>query len=324
MEKTYTKNYSNDEEELSFTFRGNLAKKSISSEKIETLLDRCFKERERFGEVSKVVSWIRTVLKDVDESFLNLVLSKDMKETRVTYVNQQLLAYHYLETFKEHHKSSKVNYEAQFSANKQVQFSLSDNQGEIVEYPFYKNSIHLIQDTMKELRELKRAYPVTLNEEGKALCEIYQLFYNELPDFSLEKTREKMQAMMSVLVESNISLGDDYCFSTLNEKGLPISQNLEYLLLNYIPLGKVERQEEPFIISPQAKERVLKASEALKETSDNPDIMVPKMSRIIYESHYDLLGKNMSFFLAHKSSCSVEEVEKSIQYVKRITEAERK
>ena len=66
MEKTYIKNYSNNEEELSFTFRGNLAKKSISNEKIETLLDRCFKERERFGEVSKVVSWIRTVLKDVD------------------------------------------------------------------------------------------------------------------------------------------------------------------------------------------------------------------------------------------------------------------
>ncbi len=323
VERNYKKTYENEQQQISIELKGEAAQETFSQERSNQLLERCFAQKESYLNLPEDVSWVRTIFHDYHERFLQVDVQSETQKVGVTYVNNDLIFYQCKEVLGKSKKDLKVVYQVQYSKNNQVQFTLSDSDGQIVEYPFYKNSLSLIQESMKEIRNLKRAYPVTLEEDGKALCEIYQLFYQELPDFSLEETKIKMQAMLSVLVECNISLGEKYAFSHLSPNGLPISNDLDVLLSNLKPLGQVERQEEPFLLAKEPQERIQIAGEIFHQnfaSATNPLEMLETMSRVIYESRYDLLGARVPSILARNAHCSVEDVEQSIQYVKQIRE----
>ncbi|MDD6224234.1 MAG: hypothetical protein PUB18_04450, partial [bacterium] len=100
---------------------------------------------------------------------------------------------------------------AEFTLGRGLNISFSDfENASIIDYQNSKNINEQFVKLMKHIYLLKSAKAANLDMDSKALIEIYKLFYNENPDFSLSNINVRIQTMMSILAQFGISLGDNY------------------------------------------------------------------------------------------------------------------
>ncbi len=313
MEKNYgiQKWYEKNNAILEFTFNGYLEENDLPIEKIEILLDKCFERMPFYQNINLIMSWIQTILKDFKDDYLQLsLLDKNGKETKVEYKNKRLI---YFETNEEIEKGKTLNtiYTQPFNFHTCV-INKGLNKEELLE--MYKEKI---KDALQQISDLEDISSINLTEKDKLICEIYQLFYGENPDFTDKDISIKMQTMFCILIQFNVSL--DYGFDqVILDNKMPLSLQLQYDIDRLTPLGEINKIKEPVKIAEHQKRKIEVVGEIVrKSTKNNLDNLI-QLSTIIYGGRYDLSQEHDIEKVAKYAGYSNEKVEESINLVRRI------
>lgn len=148
--------------------------------------------------------------------------------------------------------------------------------------------ISLLTEMVEQLYFLKQFKKYDLNTDDKILIEIYRLFYNENPDFSDKNINIKIQTMMSILVQFNISLSE-YSFTLWKNSKIPTSEDLNMQINKLYSFGKIKNEDNYIVLSEEAKMVIKTVSKSLNELINNNENFLEKLmliSRIIYISRY--------------------------------------
>lgn len=148
--------------------------------------------------------------------------------------------------------------------------------------------ISLLTEMVEQLYFLKQFQKYDLNTDDKILIEIYRLFYNENPDFSDKNINIKIQTMMSILVQFNISLSE-YSFTLWKNSKIPTSEDLNMQINKLYSFGKIKNEDNYIVLSEEAKMVIKTVSKSLNELINNNENFLEKLmliSRIIYISRY--------------------------------------
>lgn len=148
--------------------------------------------------------------------------------------------------------------------------------------------ISLLTEMVEQLYFLKQFKKYDLNTDDKILIEIYRLFYNENPDFSDKNINIKIQTMMSILVQFNISLSE-YSFTLWKNSKIPTSEDLNMQINKLYSFGKIKNEDNYIVLSEEAKMVIKTVSKSLNELINNNENFLEKLmliSRIIFISRY--------------------------------------
>lgn len=148
--------------------------------------------------------------------------------------------------------------------------------------------ISLLTEMVEQLYFLKQFKKYDLNTDDKILIEIYRLFYNENPDFSDKNINIKIQTMMLILVQFNISLSE-YSFTLWKNSKIPTSEDLNMQINKLYSFGKIKGEDNYIVLSKEAKKVIKTVSESLNNLITSNENFLEKLmliSRIIYISRY--------------------------------------
>lgn len=315
MEKTYKieKYYqTNDTSILAFSFEGK-ANKNSNIKKVENLLDICFENSKTYKDMVKNIAWIRTILKDFEEVQMSLHLSKKDKAMRMEYKNKEL---QYCEVQEPLNTGDVLNvtYSRPFTFHAFViRNSLSP--AENMHLEDYNQNINKI---MQEIIELEKNIPVIeLKEQDKTIWLFYKAFYKENPDFSKKDTALKIQTMLCILLNFNITMG--YGFDQiLLDFNMPFSVALQCDLDRIIPLGEVKEVEEIVPLTLKVTKEIESIGEFVRNYTNNDLNKLIKLSTIIYCSRYDLDDSTNINQVAEFSKYSTSDVEESLNLIRKI------
>lgn len=256
------------------------------------------------------VIFLKTILKSFSERSLIVSCTHENgeKET-VRYEKQKLIFYEY------NNSHETVTYTPGTSLN----ISFADVENNITTHPNFKNATKKLAMILSKLSILKSARPIELDRDSKVLTEIYQLFYDENPDFSDFNIHSKIQTMMSILVQFGISYGN-YSFTYREEYKIPVSLVLEQQVNTLFPLGEVSQIDSPVLLSNDAQIIIQSVGEYIRRITQNneQEEILKTMSNVIYAGRYQLSSACDRKAIAEFSNYSLETVESSIQLVKRI------
>ena len=106
----------------------------------------------------------------------------------------------------------------------------------------YNKYIDIYTKRLKELYGLNNIAINKINNEILYISEIYKLFYGKYPNYNSDNINIKIQNMIYVLYEYGINFVDEYHFSNINEKRIPVSSNINSLIDNVKPYGKINSE----------------------------------------------------------------------------------
>lgn len=303
---------------LEIRFEG-IEKKNIDLDKINNLLNKFIVDQSHHRTMVRTIANIRAILKEVEEKLLVIshIDSNGSKEI-VKYDNGNLFLYEY---DIKGSTSDEDRISIKYSPGNSLDFSFEDFDGNIVDYLNFNNTIKQFTNIVNRIYQLKHVNAIKLDRDSKVLIEIYKLFYNENPDFSDETINIRIQTMMSILAEFGISLGDDYSFSLLGKVKMPISLYLEEKVDRLFPLGEVVDIDEPIELANEAKNTIRIVGECIREVINdnyNKAEALITISKIIYAGRYNLSSESNIKKLSDFANRTLDEVESSIQLVKRI------
>ena len=312
-----SKTYDNGHK-LEVRFEG-IKKESIDLDRVNNLLNKFMDDQTYHRNMVRNVANIRTILKGFEENLL-VISHSDSNGSKeiVKYDNCNLFLYEY--NIKES-TSDEDQISIKYNPGNSLDFSFEDFEGNIIDYPNSKNTITRFTDMLNRIYQLKHVSAIELDMDSTALIEIYKLFYNENPDFSDKTINIRIQTMMSILAEFGISLGDDYAFSLWGKVKMPISLNLEQKVSRLFPLGEIVDIDEPIELAKEPKNTIKIAGECIREAiSDgyNKEEALITISKIIYAGRYNLYSNIDIKALSEFANRTPNEVESSIQLVKRI------
>lgn len=316
--KTIIRQYDKGNQMINFNLNVEETFENIDYNKLNNLADFCFNRMLNFTDIIKNISWIRTIYKDLKEIDLIMqvtTLGKDSKNIIVTYRKGELEFYKRFEL--PGTKFAKYNFV--FTYSKQNGINISTNKTFDCE-----KLKELINSKIEQLKQLENVKPITLNYDSKLLCEIYKSFYQESPDFSEENINIKVQTMMSILEEFGITLEKYSGFSIYSHANFPISLNLEYLVNQLTPLGKINGIEDSVKLSEESRDTIETIGHIINETTFSTPEELVKISRILHARKYNLSSRASYQETAEFTSTSTSDVESSIQLVKKIEDTLRK
>lgn len=303
---------------LEIRFEG-IEKENVDLDKVNNLLNKFIVDQSHHRTMVRNVANIRAILKGFEEKLL-VISHSDSNGSKeiVKYDNGNLFLYEY-------NIKGSISDEDQisikYSPNNSLDFSFEDFDGNIVDYPNFNGTIKRFTDIVNKIYQLKHVSAIELDRDSKVLIEIYKLFYNENPDFSDKTINIKIQTMMSILAEFDISLGDDYSFSLWGKVKMPISLYLEEKVDRLFPLGEVVDIDEPIELTKEEKNTIRIAGECIRESitdNYNKEEALITISKIICAGRYSLSSESNIKELSDFANRAQHEVESSIQLVKRI------
>ncbi len=304
-------------ERFAFIFEGVESNSDINGEKINKLLDD-FINSKSHANMLRNVSFIRTILKEFEEKLLVVEYSDIDSQEIIKYNNKNLVLF----SCKNKNEKIKNSMTAEFISEKGLNISFSDlDKDSIMDYPNYDIINQQFSKLIKHINLLKNVKPVNLDMDSKALIEIYKLFYNENPDFSLSNINVRVQTMMSILAQFGISLGNNYAFSSLENIKMPISLRLEQLVNKLFPLGEITDIDDSFKLSNESKKTIKIVGECVREIINNgynKDEALITISKVIHSGKYSLSSNSNVKELSNITNRTQNEVESSIRLVKRI------
>ena len=145
--------------------------------------------------------------------------------------------------------------------------------------------------------------------------------YKENPDFSSKDINVKVQTMMSILAEFGITLDCDYSFDLMGKKKMPVSLKLEEMVQKMYPLGLVSEVKDNIKIAEEPRKIIGFVGDSIGDTislEDDINEALITISKVIHASRYNLSSKADIREIAEFTNRSVDEVETSVQLVKRI------
>lgn len=258
----------------------------FDEEKVEELIEKFLNKKVLHRDMLKNVAYIRTILNSSKEKLLVVHYKDRDNEETVKYDNGVLFLYD-----GKKYDDESLNYmEVKFQPNDELKVSFSDFEDKhIIEYPNIRDIKNKFDEIVEHINSLKNVKPVYLNNDTKAIIEAYKLFYGENPDFSKEDINIKIQTMLSILAQFDISFGE-YSFC-INER-MPESLTLLQMTNRLFPLGEVTIIEDPVELKATAKETIRIVGETIRETIGNNQDMneaLITISKTIYAGRYNLV-----------------------------------
>lgn len=256
-------------------------------EKSEELIGKFLNKKTLHRDMLRNVAYIRTILNSSKEKLLVIHYKDRDNEETVKYDNGILSFYE-----GKKYDDESLNYmKVKFQPNDELKISFSDFEDkQIIEYPNIKDTKNQFDEMVDHINSLVNVKPVYLNNDTKAIIETYKLFYDENPDFSKEDINIKIQTMLSILAQFDISFGD-YSFY-INER-MPESLTLLQMVNRLFPLGEVTVIEDPVKLKETAKETIRIVGETIRETiGNNQDVneALITISKTIYAGRYNLVS----------------------------------
>ena len=279
-----------NEEKFVLSFKGIESSSNIDKVKINKLLDNFINSKSHIN-MLRNVEFIRTILKNFEEKLLVIEYSNKNFQEIVKYDNG------ILSFFNSKNNKNKNLITAEFS-NRKLNISFSNYDEDIINQQFSK--------LMDHIHLLKNVKPVNLDMDSKALIEIYKLFYNENPNFSLSNINIRVQTMMSILALFGINLEEDYSFSLLGKNKMPNSLYLEQLVNKLFPLGEIVDIEEPIKLADELTKIIKIVGECVREvinTEYNKDDALITISKVIYAGRYSLSSNSNIKSLSEFTTC---------------------
>ncbi len=292
-----------NEEKFVLSFKGIESSSNIDKVKINKLLDNFINSKSHIN-MLRNVEFIRTILKNFEEKLLVIEYSNKNFQEIVKYDNG------ILSFFNSKNNKNKNLITAEFS-NRKLNISFSNYDEDIINQQFSK--------LMDHIHLLKNVKPVNLDMDSKALIEIYKLFYNENPNFSLSNINIRVQTMMSILALFGINLEEDYSFSLLGKNKMPNSLYLEQLVNKLFPLGEIVDIEEPIKLADELTKIIKIVGECVREvinTEYNKDDALITISKVIYAGRYSLSSNSNVKEISNFTNSTQNEVKSSIKLVK--------
>lgn len=296
--KKYTKTYNLNNEILIFTYIGEeKSSKNIDEEKINQLLDRCFLNTNyhlNFVSLKEVISWIRTILRDYDETYLSVyAINEELKhatddcyiyESSAEFINKKLAFYK---------KNNKV---------------CLDKKNNIFQ-PFFSNvfkpsdfayDYETLKKDMPEIAELECINEVKIEKDEIEACEYYKLFYGDYPDFSDPDVNRKLYMI--------------YRFSILFLWG--IKEYTQVALHSLMPYGKFESTEVELNLSDEEKNEIRILGEEVRNLSLDQMYRLHDLILTINSNGYFYVKYN---YKPQFKQYSLEEKEKTRKLMERVT-----
>mgnify|MGYP004646209537 CR=1 FL=1 len=160
----------------------------------------------------------------------------------------------------------------------------------------------------------------SLSEDSKKFIEMYNLFYNEMPDFSLYDTQFKGQAMMSILSHYEISL-DGYTYRPYTDAKVPYSVRLNLLKNDLKIYGKIEKIDNSIELNEHQKRIIKIIGDTIRSLADEKqvleDVLFP-LSRTLYMIDCSYLSLDAVDRITELTNKSENDVSDCIKLAKKI------
>lgn len=291
---------------------------NVNKKEIKKLCDKCFENMETFYNFDQIITYIRTIYRDLEEKKLhiNCSYSDDDKHRCIDmYINNKSLTYFFL--------TEKIDKNTELSmecGEEQFKFEIYKDKKRINLFNTDKYDVY-IRNALKEMRSYENIEITELNNEHKVINDIYKLFYNQSPDFSDDNIELRVQAMLSILSHFGITLGDKYSFVNLPlfDKE-PFSHNLSLLVKDLKPYGKIDDLVENIELKDSVKKIIRIVSENINsyvnEERDLDNVLV-SLSTLLHAKHYNLPSVDCEA-LSRYLGKSYGEVESKMKLIKTI------
>lgn len=269
--KSIEKTLIDDNKVFYFIFTGNEKKENIDYDKLDKLIEQCFEKIKSCDDMIRNVTWLRTIFKDFDESYLEIHFFKGENKKIVVYIDKQLCLY------EEVKKDNKFIYRI----GKELKLYNNDKEN--------SNILSIISRKIDQIKALKDVTMLKLSDNERLLCEIYYLFYGENPDLCSSNISTKMQMMLLILEEFDLSF--DYEF-TKQCRQIPVCYEVANFVKKMKPLGKVRVK---LTLPPKKRELIKEIGNKINNYISQSDNEVEELIRIgtsLYDSHFSQDDKN--------------------------------
>lgn len=209
---------------LKLTYRGRVDTiKEDDKEKAEELIDAVLgkKKKDIFQNLRRNIELIRIILRESPEEYLTINYEDDQCSEKVQYSGRKLRSYKLYKEGKAGGWIVRVNW----SEDRELEITIYDK------YLQFDNK-KMLNWVMDRIYSMEKNFFLWDSEE---LIKIYEVFYNEYPDFNEENINIKIQIMLKILAQFNISfdftkkLSTILGFLTKASKLLPIEELVEYM-----------------------------------------------------------------------------------------------
>ncbi len=299
-----------------FQYKGTPKRENLDKNRIQELIAKFMNKYH--GDMVTNVKFLRTILKDYDERLLVISYKNGMVKETIKFDNSHISLFEKNE--KETDNEFANSFSVRFTTGDNVSFMFTDANNNVIDYSSIKNISDRITKVLQEIYYLSHVKSIELNQDSKVIVELYRLFYNESPDFSDNNINIKIQTMLSILAEFNISVGD-YAFSLSGKRNIPMSMSLSNLVYELFPLGEVKDIDNPIELSEDAKKTISVVGEGIRNAIDsinNPEEALITISKVIHAARYNLSSATSLEDVAKYIDCSSDEVESSMKLVKKI------
>ena len=294
-------------ESIEVKYEGIPLKQDIDEDEVKRMI-RNFVDNHKHDNMIENVTILRTILREYQEISLDVIVSCDDEKEKVFYLN--LYNLHWF-NFTKNSQKYKIKYD-------NIMGLELNYHNEVDNLKKYTDDL---SDIMKYISDLSNVGPIIINDNDKALIEIYKLFYKENPDFSSEDINVKVQTMMSILSEFGITIDCDYAFYLKKKKKMPMSLKLKEMVKKMYPFGVVNEVKDNIKLADESRKIIEIVGDSIMDVIHDEDDMneaLITISKVIHASRYNLSSKANVREIAEFTNRSVDDVEASVQLVKRI------
>lgn len=297
---------------IEIEYRGVPLREDININEARRMM-KDFVDNHKHDNMLENVTILRTIFRDYKEEILFVYFCDKNVEELVRYDNKwRVNGFGFLKEVK---GDVSCKYKIKYDYPLGLEINWFNKAGNIKKYTDDFSEI------MKYISNLSNVGPIVINDNDKALIEIYKLFYKENPDFSSKDINVKVQTMMSILAGFNVTLDCDYSFSLMTKLKMPVSLKLEEMVKKMYPFGVVSEVEDNVKIAEEPKKIIEIVGDSVRDAiHDEEDIneALITISKVIHASRYNLSSKADISEIAEFTNQSVDDVEASVQLVKRI------
>lgn len=316
--EVFTRKIETANSSLNFKYEGIPNENNIEREILEKKLDDFFNQNNITEDIVKVVVGIRAIFKDFDEKNLKLIINnKKRNNVFILYKDKKLDTYQMTKKTNEDYAKCFI---IEYKIDEGLKYYFSNVNNKIIEYPINQKSLDIINENMKKLVYLNNVESIVLDIEGKVICKLYKLFYDEDVDFSSKNINVKIQAMMFLLQEFGVSLDNEINF-IMSKNKMPISIYLYEKVNRLFPLGKIENLGNEVKIYDEASKITKSIGSVVREYMHNSDDEIEvlrKISRVFFAKSNCLRVNAQTDEIAEYCHYSNEEVDSALKLIRKM------
>ena len=309
-----------DDGSIEIKYKGVPLREDSNENEVRRML-RDFVDNHKHDDMLENVTILRTIFRDYMEVSLDVYFCDKNGSEFVQYDKSQPL-FLFKKVYKKFDGYNTKEVTVEYNTKDGISLNYSHSDMTIV-FPNKRSTVTKEIDNIMQYIDtlLTEVKAITLNDDDKALIEIYKLFYKENPDFSSKDINVKVQTMMSILAGFNVTLDCDYSFSLMTKLKMPFSLKLEEMVQKMYSFGVVDEVKDNVKLAEEPKKIIEIVGNSIRESisdEDNMNEALITISKVIHASRYNLSSDVDISEIAEFTNRSVDDVEVSVQLVKRI------